>query len=112
MATLLALREDLDAELLFKVPRAREAVEETMHVGRRPIWQRARWMDVRKVQDPSRSFGAAPTAAWQAFRKAATIAAACRPIGGRCRAGLHEGESRLNLYPDGPLCRAVIPRLK
>ena len=29
----------------------------------------ARWMDVRKAQDAKRKFGAAPTAAWQAFRK-------------------------------------------
>jgi len=28
-----------------------------------------RWMDLRKVQDPTRNLGAAPTAAWQAFRK-------------------------------------------
>jgi hypothetical protein len=26
-------------------------------------------MDVRKAQDAKRNFGAAPTAAWQAFRK-------------------------------------------
>jgi histidine ammonia-lyase len=27
------------------------------------------WLDVRKAQDPARNFGAAPTAAWTAFRK-------------------------------------------
>jgi histidine ammonia-lyase len=26
-------------------------------------------MDIRKIQDPNRTFGDAPTAAWQAFRK-------------------------------------------
>jgi hypothetical protein len=28
------------------------------------------WMEVRAKQDPKRSFGPAPTAAWQAFLKA------------------------------------------
>jgi histidine ammonia-lyase len=27
------------------------------------------WMDVRKVQDPKRKFGSAPTAAWNEFRQ-------------------------------------------
>ncbi len=28
----------------------------------------ALWLDVRKAQDPTRKFGEAPTAAWQALR--------------------------------------------
>jgi histidine ammonia-lyase len=65
--------EDLDAETLFKVPRAREAVDGTMMLLAADFATGTRWMDIRKVQDPSRSFGAAPTAAWQAFRKVSPL---------------------------------------
>ncbi len=33
------------------------------------LLEAALWLDVRKAQAPARSFGAAPAAAWAAFRK-------------------------------------------
>jgi len=62
--------EELDAESLFKVKRAVEAVDESWMLVASDLNTAARWMDVRKAQDAKRNFGAAPTAAWQAFRKA------------------------------------------
>jgi len=65
--------EELDAETLFKVPRAIEAVEETWMLVASDFANAAKWMDVRKLQNPSRGFGAAPTAAWQAFRQVSPL---------------------------------------
>lgn len=61
--------EELDAETLFKAARAIEAVDESWMLVASDLVTGARWMDVRKSQDASRHFGAAPTAAWQTFRK-------------------------------------------
>jgi histidine ammonia-lyase len=33
------------------------------------LWNATYWMDVRKVENRSRSFGSVPTAIWTAFRK-------------------------------------------
>jgi histidine ammonia-lyase len=33
------------------------------------LTEAALWLDVRKAQDPTRTFGEAPTAAWQALRR-------------------------------------------
>jgi histidine ammonia-lyase len=68
--------EDLDAETLFKVPRAQKAVDETWMLLASDFANGARWMDVRKAQNPSRGFGPAPTAAWQAFRKLSPLSPA------------------------------------
>jgi histidine ammonia-lyase len=65
--------EELDAEALFKVPRAMQAVEETWMLVASDFANAAKWMDVRKLQDPSRVFGVAPTAAWQAFRQVSPL---------------------------------------
>jgi histidine ammonia-lyase len=61
--------EELDAESLFKAKRAIQAVEESWMLIASDLSIAARWMDVRQAQDAKRKFGAAPTAAWQAFRK-------------------------------------------
>jgi len=55
------------------VPRAIEAVEETWMLVASDFANAAKWMDVRKLQNPSRGFGAAPTAAWQAFRQVSPL---------------------------------------
>jgi histidine ammonia-lyase len=65
--------EDLDAETLFKVARAMQAVDETWMLVASDFANAAKWMDVRKLQNPSRSFGAAPTAAWQSFRQVSPL---------------------------------------
>jgi histidine ammonia-lyase len=61
--------EELDSQAVLKVVRARDLVAETMQLLAMDLTTGALWMDVRKAQDPARSFGAAPTAAWAAFRK-------------------------------------------
>jgi histidine ammonia-lyase len=65
--------EELDAETLIKVPRAVKALEESWLLLATDFVVGARWMDVRKLQDPHRRFGGAPTAAWEAFRKVAPL---------------------------------------
>ena len=65
--------EELDAETLFKVSRATEALDESWMLVTGDLLTGARWMDVRKAQDASRSFGAAPTAAVAALRKVVAL---------------------------------------
>jgi histidine ammonia-lyase len=61
--------EELDAEPLFKVKRAREALAESWMLVASDLNTGSQWMDVRKAQEASRNFGDAPTAAWVALRK-------------------------------------------
>lgn len=61
--------EDLQAQTRIKVQRARQAVALTTDLLGANLLEASLWLDVRKTQDPRRSFGAAPTAAWVAFRK-------------------------------------------
>jgi histidine ammonia-lyase len=61
--------EDLQAQTRIKAQRARQAVETTFDLLSLDLLEGSLWMDVRKTQDPQRSFGAAPTAAWTAFRQ-------------------------------------------
>ena len=61
--------EDLQGQTLIKVQHARQAVDTTMDMLGLDLLEASLWMDVRKAQTASRSFGPAPTAAWSAFRK-------------------------------------------
>jgi histidine ammonia-lyase len=61
--------EDLQAQTRIKVQRARQAVDVTFDLLGFDLLEGSLWMDVRKTQDPKRSFGAAPTAVWGAFRQ-------------------------------------------
>jgi histidine ammonia-lyase len=61
--------EDLQSQTRIKVQRARQAVETTFDLLGFDLLEGSLWMDVRKAQDPKRSFGPAPTAAWAAFRQ-------------------------------------------
>jgi histidine ammonia-lyase len=61
--------EDLQAQTRIKVQRARQAVALTYDLLGVNMVEASLWLDVRKAQDPHRSFGDAPTAAWTAFRK-------------------------------------------
>ena len=56
-------------ELIAKLQRARQAVETTFDLLSYDLLEGSLWMDVRKTQDPARSFGEAPTAVWTAFRQ-------------------------------------------
>ena len=61
--------EDLQAEGRIKVSRARLTVDNTLYLLAEDMLNASYWMNVRQAQDPSRSFGVAPTAAWNAFRQ-------------------------------------------
>jgi histidine ammonia-lyase len=61
--------EDLQAQTRIKVQRARQAVDITFDLLGFDLLEGSLWMDVRKTQDPKRSFGTAPTALWSAFRQ-------------------------------------------
>jgi len=61
--------EDLQSQAPLKVARARRAVEDTVDLLAEDFLTGTYWLDVRKAQDPARSFGPAPTAAWTGFRK-------------------------------------------
>jgi histidine ammonia-lyase len=61
--------DDMQAEMLLKVGHARDAVETTFDLLAQDVLTGTYWMDVRKVQDGTREFGPAPTAAWTALRQ-------------------------------------------
>ncbi len=61
--------DDMQAEMLLKVTRARDAVETTFDLLGQDLLTGTYWLDLRKAQDGSREFGPAPTAAWMALRQ-------------------------------------------
>jgi histidine ammonia-lyase len=65
--------EELDAESLIKAKRAIQALDESWQLLGNDFYTGTIWLDVRSKQDPTRNFGAAPTAAWQAFRKVSPL---------------------------------------
>jgi len=65
--------EDLQAQTRIKAQRARQAVATTFDLLGFDMIEGSMWMDVRKAQDPQRSFGIAPTAAWIAFRRRVSL---------------------------------------
>jgi histidine ammonia-lyase len=60
---------DTESVTRLKGTRAREVVDLTMKLLAYDLLTTTYWMDVRKVQNPTRDFGQAPTAVWTAFRK-------------------------------------------
>jgi len=60
---------DIASLTRLKATRGQQVVELTLQLLGYDFWNATYWMDVRKAQDPSRSFGPVPTAAWTAFRK-------------------------------------------
>jgi histidine ammonia-lyase len=60
--------EDLQAQTRLKITRARAVVEDSYDLLAEDLLTGTYWLDVRLAQDASRHFGAAPTAAWTAFR--------------------------------------------
>lgn len=61
--------EDLEAQTRIKAQKARKAIDTSFHLLAHDLLTASYWMDVRKAQDPSRQFGAAPTAALKALRE-------------------------------------------
>jgi histidine ammonia-lyase len=60
--------EDMEGFGRLKVARARLAVDDAMYLIGQELLSSTRWMNIRAVQRPGRSFGGPPAAAWQAFR--------------------------------------------
>jgi histidine ammonia-lyase len=73
--------EDLQAQTRIKTQRARQAVETTFDLLSFDLLEGSFWMDARKAQGPERSFGAAPTAAWTAFRQHVPLRPSTAPQG-------------------------------
>ncbi|MDH3644906.1 MAG: aromatic amino acid ammonia-lyase, partial [Gammaproteobacteria bacterium] len=61
--------QDVQSFGRVKVVKARQAVDTALYLVANELLSATRWMDIRRVQSPGRSFGAAPTAAWQAWRE-------------------------------------------
>ncbi len=61
--------QDVQGYGRLKVKKARQAVATAQYLISNELLSATRWMDIRRVQSPGRSFGAAPTAAWQAWRE-------------------------------------------
>src|SRR5882724_10174467 len=60
---------DIQAQTRLKSSRGQQVVDLTLQLLGYDLWNATYWMDVRKVQDPSRSFGPVPTNTWTAFRR-------------------------------------------
>lgn len=60
---------DIEASSRLKAVRGRQVVDLTVQLLGYDLLTATYWLDVRKAQDPSRSFAPAPSAAWSAFRK-------------------------------------------
>jgi histidine ammonia-lyase len=61
--------QDVQSFGRLKVVKARRAVDNAMYLISNELLSATRWMDIRRVQSPGRSFGVAPTATWQAWRE-------------------------------------------
>jgi len=95
--------EDLEAQTWLKVTRAREAVDVGFHLAAQDLLTAAHWMEVRKAQDPSRSFGKAPTEALEALRTVAPwdLGNPDRPIGAIVY-DFMRATPATTFYPEGP----------
>jgi histidine ammonia-lyase len=60
--------EDMQTQTRLKVTRARAAVDATVELLAEDLLTGTYWLDLRKSQNPGRSFGASSTALWSAFR--------------------------------------------
>jgi histidine ammonia-lyase len=61
---------DLDAVPMLKLMRLRDAMNVSRDILGQDLLNAAFWMDVRKLEKPERTFGSAPTAVWESFRRA------------------------------------------
>jgi histidine ammonia-lyase len=71
--------EDMENFTRQKVARARLAVDNAFRLVAQEALSATYWMNVRAAQRPSRSFGAAPSAAWQSLRAVIPWQADSRP---------------------------------
>jgi histidine ammonia-lyase len=61
---------DIEAYSRLKAAHARSVIDLTMQLLAYDLLTSTYWMDVRRIENPTRKFGAAPAATWAAFRKA------------------------------------------
>ena len=106
---------DLQSESRLKVTRAAQVVDLTLDLLGTDLLTATFWIDVRKVQDPTRHFGLAPDAAWAAFRNVVPfqMEEATRPQRplGEIATGFLKDTSALPFYPTGqaPPAAEVFP---
>ena len=109
--------EDLQTQTRLKVTRARTAVDDTVELLAEDLLTGTYWLDMRKSQNPSRTFGASPTAVWTAFRSTlpfngAGPNSATQPIH-EIAAAFLRGNAAANFYqdnarePDAPARRKI-----
>jgi histidine ammonia-lyase len=109
--------EDMQTQTRLKVTRARAAVEDTIELLAEDLLTGTYWLDLRKTQKPSRTFGTSPTAVWTAFRAALPFngvgpASAVQPIH-EIAATFIRGNAAASFYknnalePDGPARRHI-----
>ncbi len=60
---------DIESQAALKATRARQAVDLLDQLVGQDLLTGTHWMDLRRLQDPRRTFGPAPTAAWTALRR-------------------------------------------
>jgi histidine ammonia-lyase len=96
--------EDMQTQTRLKVTRARAVVADTVDLLAEDLLTGTYWLDLRKAQNPSRNFGASPTAVWTAFRatlpfNGASPAAATQPIH-EIAAAFIRGHAAADFYQD------------
>ena len=97
---------DLEAQTRLKAHNLRLAIDYMFDLMGQDLLTATFWMDIRKLQDSNRTFGDAPTAAWQAFRKEVPFRLTEEnrpqmPIGRIAYRFLWENPAS-NFYADGP----------
>ena len=101
---IVATVEDLQAETRLKVTRARKAVDLTFHLLAQDLIMSTNWMEVRRVQQPTRQFGAAPTAALAALRQVVPLRPGTGPAASTMAAyNLMQTTPVSRFYRGGPL---------
>jgi histidine ammonia-lyase len=60
---------DLDAVPMLKLMRMRQALDVSRDMLGQDLLNAAFWMDLRKLENPDRTFGPGPTAVWSSFRR-------------------------------------------
>jgi histidine ammonia-lyase len=60
---------DLDAVPMLKLMRMRQALDVSRDMLGQDLLNAVFWMDIRKLENPERTFGPGPTAVWSGFRK-------------------------------------------
>ena len=96
---------------LFKVPRAREAVEDTMMLLTGDLATGARWMDVPRCRPVARAFARAD-GRLAGLSEGLAVAAACRRSVAVAALAFMKADPASTFYPGALPCRGAIPRLK